>query len=88
MGKTNCFDLQIDKTDLRPFKMACNIYIAKTLKIGWAYIPTKIDKGQGGENQPVFTNKKNLRTCIRRAHVTLQFYYCEICLYLISDSAM
>ena len=27
MGKTNCFDLQIDKTDLRPFKMACNIYI-------------------------------------------------------------
>ena len=53
MGKTNCFDLQIDKTDLRPFKMACNIYIAKTLKIGWAYIPTKIDKGQGGENQPV-----------------------------------
>ena len=48
MGKTNCFDLQIDKTDLRPFKMACNIYIAKTLKIGWAYIPTKIDKSQGG----------------------------------------
>ena len=58
MGKTNCFDLQIDKTDLRPFKMACNIYIAKTLKIGWGYIPTKIDKGQGGENKPLFTKNQ------------------------------
>ena len=61
MGKTNCFDLQIDKTDLRPFKMACNIYIAKTLKIGWVYIPTKLDKGHGDENQPVFTNKKKIK---------------------------